>query len=89
MTSFYTNKYERTFLDCRIEYVFDMQCGDTCEGIIDNISEAGFCLVTQTPLHEGQEITLRSILYFPSQTAIVCWVTQDENDCYRAGMKFI
>ena len=88
MTSFYINKYERVFLDCRIEFVLDLMSDETFEGIIDNISEAGFCLITSTPLHEGQEITIRSLMYFPSQTAKVCWIKPEE-DVYRLGMKFI
>ncbi len=88
MTSFYTNKYERVFLDCRIEFFLDLMSDETFEGIIDNISEAGFCLITSTPLHEGQEITIRSLMYFPSQTAKVCWI-KPEKDVYRLGMKFM
>ncbi len=58
------------------------------EGTIDNISESGMCIVTSEALTEGQEITIKSLLFLPSQTAVVCWVEPRDNS-YKVGLKFL
>jgi len=58
------------------------------EGTIDNISESGMCLLTPHSLTEGQEITVKSLLFLPSQTAVVCWVEPQDNG-YRVGLRFL
>ncbi len=89
MALFYSARHGRSYMNCSIEYVLDpFNADETHEGIIENISESGFCLITPTPLKEGQEIIIKSLIYLPSQTASVCWVKQ-EDDVYRVGMKFI
>ena len=88
MALFYSSRHGRSYMNCSIEYVLDpFNADETYEGIIENISESGFCLITPTPLKEGQEIMIKSLIYLPSQTATVCWVKQ-EDDVYRVGLKF-
>ncbi len=89
MTSFYTNKYERVFLDCKIDFVLDLITDEIFEGIIDNISESGLCLITSKLLDQGQEIIIRSLIYLPSQTAAVCWIKPHDDVSYKVGLKFI
>lgn len=75
------------FLNCTIEYGLDISSDQSYEGTIDNISESGFCLFTDRLLSEGQEITIRSLIYLPSQTATVCWVEPVDN-WYKVGLRF-
>jgi hypothetical protein len=72
-----------------VEYVLDpFNADEVFEGTIDNISESGMCLLTSQSLTEGQEITIKSLLFLPSQTAVVCWVEPGDNE-YKIGLKFL
>jgi hypothetical protein len=88
MSLFYSAKHDRCYMNSSVEYVLDpFNTDEIFEGTIDNISESGMCLLTSHPLTEGQEITIKSLLFLPSQTAVVCW-TEPQNDGYRVGLKF-
>jgi len=89
MPLFYTARHGRSNINCTIEYVLDpFKPDETSSGLIENISESGFCLITSTPLKEGQEITIKSLLYLPSQVAVVCWIKQEDDNTYKAGLRF-
>jgi len=88
MTSFYSSKYERSYVDCTVEFFLDLSSKELYEGFIENHSEAGFCLITSEPLKKGQEITLKTDIYLPSHSAYVCWVEQRDDGSYKTGMKF-
>jgi hypothetical protein len=88
MTSFYSSKHERSSVDCAIEFILDLSTKETFEGFIENISEAGFCLITSTPLEKDQEIIIKTDIFLPSHSAYVCWVEKRDDDLYRVGMKF-
>jgi hypothetical protein len=88
MSLFYSSKHDRCYVNSPVEYVLDpFNTNEVFEGTIDNISESGMCLVTSKSLTEGQEITIKSLLFLPSQTAVVCWV-KPQDDGYRVGLKF-
>jgi hypothetical protein len=89
MSLFYSAKHGRCNLQCSVEFVLDpFSPDDTYKGVIENISESGFCLITHHPLVEGQEITIKSLIYLPAEAATVCWV-KFEDDFYTAGMRFL
>jgi hypothetical protein len=87
MSSFYSSRHERTDIHCRVEYFFDLVSSETFEGTIDDISESGFSLTTDQPLDVGQEITIKTALYLPSQSGIVRWVKPGDEG-YIAGLEF-
>jgi hypothetical protein len=89
MSLFYSAKHDRCYVNSPVEYVLDpFSADEVFEGTIDNISESGMCLITSRPLREGQEITIKSLLFLPSQTAVVCWI-EPQDDSYRIGLKFV
>jgi hypothetical protein len=89
MSLFYSAKHDRCYVNSPLEYVLDpFNADEIFEGTIDNISESGMCLVTSQSLTEGQEITIKSLLFLPSQTAVVCWVEPADNG-YKVGLKFL
>ena len=89
MSLFYSAKHGRSVVNCAIEYVLDpLNPEEGFQGVIENISESGFCLLTSQALDIGQEITIKSLLYLPSSAARVCWVKTEEKG-YRAGLEFI
>jgi hypothetical protein len=89
MSLFYSSKHDRCYVNSQVEYVLDpFNVNEIFEGIIDNISESGLCIVTSQCLTEGQEITIKSLLFLPSQTAVVCWVEPQDN-AYKVGLKFL
>ena len=88
MSLFYSAKHDRCYMNSSVEYVLDpFNADEIFEGTIENISESGMCLLTSHALTEGQEITIKSLLFLPSQTAVVCW-TETQDDGYRVGLKF-
>ena len=86
-SSFYSSQHDRSSIDCTVEYFLDLSSQETFEGVIDNISEAGLCLITSNKLEEGQEITIRTDIFLPSHSAVVCWSKRLE-DRYKIGLKF-
>jgi hypothetical protein len=89
MPLFYSAKHDRCYVNSPVEYVLDpFNADEIFEGTIDNISESGMCLVTSQSLTEGQEITIKSLLFLPSQTAVVCWIEHEDNG-YKVGLKFL
>lgn len=88
MSSFYSSRHERTDIQCRIEYILDLVSSEAFEGMIYDISESGFSLVTDQQLDIGQEITIKTDLYLPSQSGIVRWIKPDEEGGYIAGLEF-
>jgi len=88
MSSFYSSRHERTDIQCRIEYILDLVSSEAFEGMIYDISESGFSLVTDQQLDIGQEITIKTDLYLPSQSGIVRWIKTDEDGGYIAGLEF-
>jgi len=89
MSLFYSAKHDRCYVNSTVEYVLDpFNDDDIFEGTIENISESGMCLFTSQSLTEGQEITIKSLLFLPSETAVVCWI-EPQDDSYRIGLKFV
>lgn len=88
MSSFYSGRHDRTDIRCRIEYTLDLLSSEVFEGIIGDVSESGCSLVTDRPLDIGQEITIRTALYLPSQSGIVRWIKPDKDGGYIAGLEF-
>ncbi|MFZ5908036.1 MAG: PilZ domain-containing protein [Nitrospirota bacterium] len=88
MSSFFSSRHERTDIHCSIEYILDLVSNEAFEGMICDISESGFSLVTDQQLDVGQEITIRTSLYLPSQSGVVRWVKPDEDGRYIAGLEF-
>ena len=89
MSLFYSARHDRSNVNLKIEFVLDpFNPDDDFEGMVENISETGFCLITSVPLKEGQEITIKSLVYLPSQVAVVCWAQPHEEGC-RCGLKFV
>lgn len=71
-----------------IEYVLNPNIsGESCKGVIINISNYGVCLCTSNLLTEGQEIKIESILPVSYQTANVRWV-EKYDDFYKIGLMF-
>jgi hypothetical protein len=87
MPSFYSSQFDRSIINCTIEYFLDLSSQETFEGVIDNISEAGICLITPIQLEEGQEIIIKTDIFLPSHSAQVCWIKKHE-DAYKVGLKF-
>ncbi|MDQ7786397.1 MAG: PilZ domain-containing protein [Thermodesulfovibrionales bacterium] len=88
MSSFYSSRHERTDIKCRVEYILDLVSNESFEGMIGDISESGFSLFTDQQLEVGQEITIKTDLYLPSQSGVVQWVKPDEEGGYIAGLQF-
>jgi hypothetical protein len=73
-----------------IEYVVDgVGASETFEGIIANISNSGFCLLTTDPLDSGAKIAIKNQKYLNSQWAAVRWSARNNNLYYKVGLEFV
>lgn len=70
MSSFYSTHHDRSNVSCKIEYFLDLASREIFDGIIDNISESGLCLIMAIPLKEDDVITIRDEIFLPSHTAM-------------------
>ena len=83
-------RHERKDIVNIIEYVIEgFKVTEVFEGIIANISDSGFCLLTTTPLDNGTKIAIRNQMHFNSQSAAVRWNTKDHNLYYKVGLEFL
>ena len=89
MSSFYSSKHDRSSIECSVEFFLDLSSREMFNGFIENISESGFCLITDKHLDIGQEITISTNIFLPSASASVRWVEQNDDGSYKLGMKFI
>lgn len=72
-----------------IEYVLDpFTDNEIFKGFLVNTSESGLCLLTSNILKKGEEITIKSMINTPSQTAAVQWIEKYDNDYYKVGLVF-
>lgn len=88
MFSFYSSKHDRCPIDCCIEFFLDLSSQETFDGFIENISEAGMCLITTKHLDIGQDLTINTNIFLPSHAASVCWIEQNDDGSYKYGLKF-
>ena len=73
-----------------IEYVIEeFHVHEVFEGIIANISDSGFCLLTTNPLDKGTKIAIRNQMHINSQSAAVRWSTKKHNLYYKVGLEFL
>ena len=61
MSSFYSSRHERSSIECSVEFFLDLSSQELFDGFIENISESGFCLITEKYLDLGQEITISTV----------------------------
>ena len=90
MSLFDQRREERYQLNSKIEYVIDaFSSNEFIEGVIENISKIGFCMITAWPLSKSQEIIIKDCsIFLPSQYATVCWLEPYKDGCYRVGLEF-
>jgi hypothetical protein len=58
-------------------------------GVIVNISDSGFCMLTTNHLKEGQKITMQNAIAESSQTAMVRWSERCNNLYSKSGLEFV
>ncbi|MEW6586029.1 MAG: PilZ domain-containing protein [Nitrospirota bacterium] len=63
--------------------------GDVFDGVVFNISESGFFMITPEALQEGQKITIREGLHPCPREAIVKWSRKYKDIYYKVGAEFI
>ena len=90
MTSFDQRREERTYISNPIEFALDPhQIYELYDGIIENISKLGLCMVTSLQLKEDQEIYIRSPNSLPFHVAQVCWIEEYDHKHFKVGLQFI
>jgi hypothetical protein len=83
-------KHERRDIVKTIEYVMEGVHGsESLEGIIANISDSGFCLLTTSQLESGTNIAIRGQMFPGHKSAAVRWSMRNRDLYYRVGLKFL
>jgi len=89
--------YTRTRRDARydfpatIEYVMGSQADDEAvhKGVTINLSSTGLSIYIFDLLPKGRQITIKTALPVDSRTAAICWTRKEDDNFYRAGLKFL
>ena len=71
-----------------IHYVLHEHSQKSFKGIIINISDAGMCFFTFHPLHEGQEIIIKTDEKSLNRRGNVRWCREMGDNVYKAGVEF-
>lgn len=73
-----------------IKYICIPDADDEFKGVTIDISKSGLSLYIFSPfcISEGLHVRVKDELPLPSSTGVVRWVTQVDQDLYRAGLCF-
>jgi len=83
-------RHERRDTITTIEYVINgFYTDEVFEGVIANISESGFCLLSTKPLSQGEKIEIKDEQHVNSRTAAVRWSNQYNNLYCKIGLEFV
>jgi hypothetical protein len=72
-----------------IEYCVHDYAAQIFKGILINISDSGIGMFVFAPLHEGQEITIKSDDKKLNRRASVSWNREVGDNIYKVGLEFI
>ena len=88
--SFDNRKIERYQFSDTIEYIITpSEEAVIHKGVAVDYNATGLSLLVTSPLKEGEEILIRSITPFPSQTAEVLWSERYDDEYYKVGLVFL
>ena len=88
--SFDNRRVERYEFSDAIEYIITPSTEAVIhKGFAVDYNATGMSLLVTTPLKEGQEILIKSITPFPSQTAEVLWSERYDEEYYKVGLIFL
>ncbi len=82
-------RHTRSEIISIIEYVVDPLAQESFDGVVANISESGFCILTTYPLGKDDTITIKKRSLSPSGTAAVRWIDRSNKYYCKAGLEFI
>jgi len=83
-------RHERRDTVIPIEYLVDrLNTDEAFEGVVADVSESGFCLLTAIPLREGQNIEIKNNMPLSFRSASVRWIRNDSALYNKVGLEFV
>ena len=83
-------RHERRDTVIPIEYLVDrLNMDEAFEGVVADVSESGFCLLTANPLREGQKIEIKNNMLPSFRSAAVRWIRNDSELYNKVGLEFV
>jgi hypothetical protein len=83
-------RHERRDTVIPIEYLADrLNTDEAFEGVVADLSESGFCLLTAIPLREGEKIEIKNNMPHSLRSASVRWVRNDSDLYNKVGLEFV
>jgi hypothetical protein len=83
-------RHERRDTVIPIEYLADrLNTDEAFEGVVADVSESGFCLLTAIPLREGEKIEIKNNMPHSLRSASVRWVRNDSDLYNKVGLEFV
>jgi hypothetical protein len=79
-------KYLANALECELKKQSHQEEQIDC--VAANISQSGICLITTSPLQDGQEVTMKNHIFPSPRTATVRWTEKYQSLYYKAGLEF-
>jgi len=81
-------RHERKEVAIIIQYALEPLAHISFDGVVANISQSGFCLLTTHPLSKADTITVKKISDFSGRAA-VRWVDRSNKYYCKAGLEFV
>lgn len=83
-------KHSRNHVVHPVEYVVgSFTQAQPHDGVVENLSQSGICLITKRSLVQGEEISIINNSSLSSKVASVRWSQNFHSLYYRVGLEFI
>jgi hypothetical protein len=83
-------RHERRETLITIDYLVDrLNADEISEGVVADISESGFCLLSANQLIDGEKIAIKNKMPSVLRSAVVRWSHENNNLYYKIGLEFV
>jgi len=82
-------RHERSEVIIIVRCVLEPFVDVSFDGVVANISESGFCLLTTHPLSKDDTIRVEKKISASSGRATVRWIDRSQKHYCKAGLEFV
>jgi hypothetical protein len=82
-------RHERSEVIIIVRCVLEPFADAPFDGVVANISESGFCLLTTHPINKDDIIGLKKKISATSERATVRWIDRSNKYYCKAGLEFV
>jgi hypothetical protein len=82
-------RHERNEVIIIVQCVVEPLAEAFFDGVVANVSESGFCLLTTYPLRKDETIRMKKDINLSSDRATVRWIDRSNKYYCKAGLEFV